>query len=222
MGPKSTGPFIDLVVKECQRQYGAKYDIDFPAMMIYSLPTPFFVDRPIDHTEMKRVVIAGVKKLEEIGCRFIAIPCNTVHAYFEELKASTGVPLLNIVHETMSQLRGGKKIAVLATRPTIEAKVYQRGIESMAASVFWSEELQQALDGLLLKVKGSAPGAISAWQGLLNDIVRANCDAVVVACTDLSLLPFEYEGLRIVDSSKSLAAAVVREYLECGAIMKLA
>lgn len=26
MGPRSTAPFIDLVVNECQLQYGAKYD----------------------------------------------------------------------------------------------------------------------------------------------------------------------------------------------------
>jgi protein-disulfide isomerase len=30
MGLHSTGPFIDMVVSECQRQYGARDDIDFP------------------------------------------------------------------------------------------------------------------------------------------------------------------------------------------------
>jgi len=30
MGPRSTAPFIDLVITECQRQYGAGDDIDFP------------------------------------------------------------------------------------------------------------------------------------------------------------------------------------------------
>ena len=46
MGPKSTGPFIDQVVSAFQSLTGAKNDIDFPPMMIYSLPTPFYVDRP--------------------------------------------------------------------------------------------------------------------------------------------------------------------------------
>ena len=56
MGPRSTAPFIDLVVNECQLQYGAKYDEEFPKMMIYSLPTPFFIDRPINHNLMKKTI----------------------------------------------------------------------------------------------------------------------------------------------------------------------
>jgi aspartate racemase len=51
MGPRSTAPFIDLIITQCRIQYGAKLDEEFPHMMIYSLPTPFYVDRPIDHDE---------------------------------------------------------------------------------------------------------------------------------------------------------------------------
>lgn len=42
MGPRSTAPFVDLVIDECQSQYGATFDIDFPRMLILSQPTPFF------------------------------------------------------------------------------------------------------------------------------------------------------------------------------------
>ena len=65
MGPKSTGPFIDQVVSAFQSLTGAKNDIDFPSMLIYSLPTPFYVDRPIDHKlipqkiELNRVRLPG-------------------------------------------------------------------------------------------------------------------------------------------------------------------
>ncbi|WBV23599.1 MULTISPECIES: hypothetical protein [Pantoea] len=30
MGPRSTAPFIDMLVTDCQVGYGAKYDLDFP------------------------------------------------------------------------------------------------------------------------------------------------------------------------------------------------
>lgn len=46
MGPRSTAPFIDLVVTEYQVQYGARVDIDFPKMMICSQPAPFYEGRP--------------------------------------------------------------------------------------------------------------------------------------------------------------------------------
>lgn len=41
MGPRSTAPFVDMLVTECHIGYGAKYDMDFPKMHIISLPTPF-------------------------------------------------------------------------------------------------------------------------------------------------------------------------------------
>ena len=86
MGPRSTAPFIDLVISECQKQYGASYDEDFPHMLIYSLPTPFYVDKPIDHKKMKETLCNGLRKLENCGVDFIAMPSNSPHAYFDDLK----------------------------------------------------------------------------------------------------------------------------------------
>ena len=79
-------------------------------MMIYSLPTPFYVDRPIDHDEMKLVVKTGLKRLESIGVSFIAIPCSTVHAYFGDLNSSIKVKLLNIIEEALSLCVRGHKM----------------------------------------------------------------------------------------------------------------
>src|SRR3989338_9569091 len=119
MGPRSTAPFLERVIDECQRQYGAQNDIDYPHILIYSLPTPFFVDKPIDHKEMKKIVLQGIKKLEEAGVSFIAIPCNTVHIYFNELQKSTKVPLLNIVKETIKEFPLDiNKVTLFATQTT--------------------------------------------------------------------------------------------------------
>ena len=86
MGPKSTAPFIDKIVQLCQEMYGAKHDIDFPPMMIYSCPTPFFLDRPLDHGALELSIIRGAQKLAATGVDFIVIPCNTAHRYFDHIK----------------------------------------------------------------------------------------------------------------------------------------
>lgn len=39
MGPKSTGPFVDKVVDQCQKIYGAINDVDFPHMIVQRLST---------------------------------------------------------------------------------------------------------------------------------------------------------------------------------------
>jgi aspartate/glutamate racemase len=85
MGPRSTAPFVDLLVDECQRQYGARYDIDFPPMLIYALPTPFYVDRPIDHAALAAAIAAGLRKLEKPAWRLSLCPAtariSTLHSW---------------------------------------------------------------------------------------------------------------------------------------------
>jgi aspartate racemase len=63
MGPRSTSPFLEAVLDECERQYGARTDGEYPHMLAYSLPTPFYPDRPVDHEELRSAVVAGAKRL---------------------------------------------------------------------------------------------------------------------------------------------------------------
>ena len=116
MGPRSTAPFVDLVVDECQRQYGARDDIDFPPMLIYSLPTPFYIDRPIDHAALEATIRAGLRKLEGSGVAFIAMPCNSAHIYFERLAPSIHIPLLNMVDLALGALPAAAVSSALKVR----------------------------------------------------------------------------------------------------------
>ncbi len=103
IGPRSTAPFVDLVVDECQRQYGARSDDEFPSMMIFSLPTPFYLDRPIDHGALRAAILAGLQRLAGTGVAFVAMPCNTAHIYYDDLAASIDAPLLNMVDEALTR-----------------------------------------------------------------------------------------------------------------------
>ena len=40
------------------------------SMLIYALPTPFYVDRPIDHAALEAAIGAGLRKLEDAGVAF--------------------------------------------------------------------------------------------------------------------------------------------------------
>lgn len=77
MGPRSTGPFIDLVVTQCQEIYGARHDIDFPRMLICWQPAPFYEDRPTDHVALEAAIRDGLRYLESAGADFLAIACNS-------------------------------------------------------------------------------------------------------------------------------------------------
>ena len=113
MGPRSTALFIDAVVDQCQKIYGASLDEEFPKMMILSLPTPFYVDRSIDHDKMKETIIGGLRQLELTGVDFTAMPCNSAHVYYDDLAASIEIPLLNIISETLCNLAGPVELHLL-------------------------------------------------------------------------------------------------------------
>jgi aspartate racemase len=217
MGPRSTAPFIDMLVDECQRQYGARYDIDFPPMLIYSLPTPFFVDRPIDHAALEAAVGAGLRKLEESGVAFIATPCNSAHIYFEQLASKLGVPLLNIVDEALGALPlASRVVALLATSPTVESRLYQDAIERAGARVLAGEAWQTRVDALILAIKSSADRAeaCALWRDLIGGLEAAGADTLLLACTDLNAVSATADTrLSLVDATRCLAQATIRTWL---------
>ncbi|MGE1128969.1 aspartate/glutamate racemase family protein [Bacillus wiedmannii] len=211
MGPKSTGPFVDTVIAGCQTIYGAKHDMDFPHMMIYSCPTPFYMDRPIDHEAMKKAIIEGAQKLESTGVSFIAMPCNTAHLYFEELQRSISIPILNIVDETLQAIpETAKKVALLATEATIQAGIYQDGITKRNIEYIHHEKWQTMINQIITCIKsGEIEAAQELWSALVLQL-KDEVDTTIIACTDLNVVANE----EFVDSAQCLAEAVVRMYVE--------
>ncbi|NWK67628.1 amino acid racemase [Bacillus paramycoides] len=210
MGPKSTGPFVDTVVAQCQTIYGAKHDMDFPHMMIYSCPTPFYMDRPIDHAAMKKAIIEGAQKLESTGVDFIAMPCNTAHLYFKELQHSLSIPILNIVDETLQAIPDNtKRVALLATQATVQAGIYQDGITKRDIEYIHNEKWQEMINQIITCIKcGEVEEARKLWSALVLHL-KNEVDTAIIACTDLNVVANE----DFVDSSQCLANAVVRMYL---------
>src|SRR5262245_50526346 len=216
MGPRSTAPFVDMVVDECQRQYGAKDDEDFPPMMIYSLPAPFYLDRPLDHAALEAAIRAGLQKLASTGVAFIAMPCNTAHIFYQQLAASVDVPLLNLIDEALSVMPpGAGTIGLLATRPTVGAGIYQQGIERAGKRLVADEAWQSQMDALLAALKSSPDrhAASVLWQDLMADLVAAGVDTVVLACTDLNAVSGAVPpNVAVVDATRCLAEAAVRKW----------
>lgn len=218
MGPRSTSPFIDLIIDECQILYGAKYDEDFPKIMIYSLPTPFYIDRPINHELMKKTIIDGLKKLELTGVDFIAIPCNSAHIYFEELEKSIDVPLLNIVNETIKHLpEVPQKVTLFATSSTYDSEIYQKGILNSGHEFIFENNWQHKLNVLIQSIKTDKDNAnnVELWNELVEDVKRKDIKNIIVGCTDLNaVLRKTPISIDIIDSSKCLAESVINKYLE--------
>lgn len=216
MGPRSTGPFIDLVVTACQDLYGARHDIDFPKMLICSQPAPFYEDRPIDHAALEAATIDGLKTLESAGADFLAIACNTVHIYYPRLAASVSVPVLNIVELAAQAVPASAgRVALVAARPTVESGIYQTALLAAGhpvAELDW----QSDIDTMLGAVRESTDPEIfrRLWAPILAKAKAADVSTVLVACLDLSgVVRFAETKLPIVDAANCLARETVRRWM---------
>jgi aspartate racemase len=218
MGPRSTAPFVDQLITACQQQYGAADDESFPPIMIYSLPTPFFVDREIDHPLMFRTIQTGLRRLEATGADLIVMPCNSAHLYYADLAASIKPPLLNMMDEALRCVpESTSRIALIGTRHTTDAGLYQRAIENMGRRVILDGHLQSRVDALILSIK-HAPGidalheAQTLWDQLQLDVMARGADTIMIACTDLDAIRLE-TAATVINATQCLAAAAIRDWL---------
>lgn len=218
MGPRSTAPFIDMLVTDCQVGYGARYDMDFPKMHIISLPTPFWPGKEINDNAMIAALKQGIDELVKAKVSLIVIPCNLAHRYFTEMEeVSAGTPLLHIADSALESLpTDATKVAVLATERTLAARFYQTRIEASGKEVIDSLALREMTTSLIefVKTKGFGdPGVQSMWRNLMSLAESHKVEAVLVACTDLSPLitenPFSFV---IVDTAASLSRATIQNY----------
>ncbi|KKQ80608.1 MAG: Amino acid racemase [Parcubacteria group bacterium GW2011_GWC2_38_7] len=217
MGPKSTSPFLDLVIEQCQKQYGAKNDIDFPPMLIYSLPTPFFIDKPIDDKLMEKTILAGLKKLERSGVNFIVMPCNSAHKYFPRLKASLSIPLLNIIDATANQIdKNAKRATLLATEMTIETKLYQNKLKRKGIEVILKDDWQVLVNNLISGIKSGNDSTVLSViaKKLIKQFESERVDTLIIACTELTKTFQNIKGFIIIDSSQALAEETIKKYLK--------
>lgn len=220
MGPRSTAPFVDLVISQLQRECGFRHDNEFPPMIILSWPTPFNMDRPVDHDAMLESLVCGLRKLERAGADFIAMPSNMAHIWHHVIKDSISIPLINMIEEAVCAVPAeAKRIALIATRPTIEANLYQQGIYERCKdrrlqfmdSEIWQPDVNELIR--VIKTTRRRSLAEARWHDLLSCIHMEGADAAILACTDISAVHTITEPpIPVIDAAQTLAAATVRWY----------
>ena len=225
VGPLATIYFADLVVKMTD----ARTDQEHIAMVILnhsSIPdrTEYIMDK--SKPNPLPVMISDAKMLEEDNCDYIVIPCNTAHYFYDEIQKSVSVPIINILEETVKYceqtIPNIKKIGVLATDGTIASHAYQNIINKhgLECVVPEKEDQQSVMNIIYNQVKAGREVDIFEFQRIIGNLKNLGCDAVVLGCTELSIIKKDFEINRndIVDSMECLARASITA---CGKKLKL-
>ena len=222
MGARSTGPFLDFVIEECQAQLDVRHEADYPPMVVFSWPIPYYFDRELDHADLQETIARGLEWLESTGVDFIAMPCNSAHVYYESLVERVTVPFINMIDAAVDAVSHEEgPVALLATRSTRDSGLYQRALEAQGLDVRCSEDMQARLDGILGRIREVSDLAEprARFGELLADLSEEGARNGLIACTDLNYLVAGESPLPLVDSGQALAARVVAHWrllLEAG------
>jgi len=217
MGPRSTSPFIESIIESCSELYGAKDDIDFPPISIFSLPTPFYPNIPLEHEKMLSCLKEGIDAITRSGATILAVPCNVAHLYYDQMCQFSKIPILNIIEETTHRLPNKNNILfIMGTDFTIKNHLYNDKVLKKQKTIYWNREIQSMVNELIIQTKkdGVSQKAINLWHSIEKDLIDNDVKEVIIACTDLSFCShYKKEGITYYDSSKILAQSLVQHFI---------
>ena len=209
MGPEATAEFYLRVIGIFQRKFGAKYDSDFPEVIIYNLPLPDVVESISNNKEILNSLAYGIKKLETAGAEIIAIACNTAYCFIDNLKSSSNAEILNVIEEVASQLNNFKKVGLLATSATIKSNLFQEYSKKYGIKILVpTEKEQNTITGVIMRIL--AGKKLLRDKKKLNKIITNLSDkgakAIILGCTELPLLVNQKDvKIKLIDTIEILA-----------------
>ncbi|MBQ8344659.1 MAG: aspartate/glutamate racemase family protein [Clostridia bacterium] len=160
------------------------------------------------------VMIEEAKRLEQAGAALLAIPCNTAHSFYDGICREISVPVINIIEETVAfcAFLGLKRIGILATEGTVASRSYERVCEPLGISCIPCTKEEQAVITHLIygELKQGLPPSLDRFLSVADALTLRGCEALVLGCTELSLLKKHHlRDRRFIDSSEVLARAAI-------------
>ncbi|MFK5635720.1 aspartate/glutamate racemase family protein [Ornithinimicrobium sp. LYQ103] len=220
MGPAATVSFLDALV----RATPADRDQDhIDTVVLGHATTPDRTARLLDLSQPDPTpyLMGDLELLARLGAACAVIACNTAHAF---LPRELPLPLLSLVRvgaeaavERAREYAAGRQpgVRVLATDGTLLSRVYQEALTDLGAEALLPpEDGQRAVMAMIydgVKAGLDVPG--DDFLALLERL-RGDADAVLLGCTELSVLAGQ-AGERLpryaVDAQAALVARVVAE-----------
>lgn len=212
MGPLATVDFMRRVVELTH----ARCDQEHLPMIVANLAHTPDRRRAIlgDDVDPLPALLAGIDLLNRCAVDAIAIPCNTVHHWYPQMRAHSAVPVLHIALASVAALPAGiRQVAVLATRGTLvsgfyEAALHARGIEPILPSAAVQRDIDASIDAVKAGEIGTGAARLARALAALK---RRGVAVAIMACTEIPIaaLPLGGTSMMLIDSTLELARAVV-------------
>lgn len=153
------------------------------------------------------------KGLERSGADFLVMPCNTAHAYRDDIVAATTIPLVSIIDETVAECRGLERVGLLATVGCLEAGVFQAAFAATGQSLILptAAELEEFTRLVAaIKIGNQSDEIRMAMTQLAEALLNRGAQGIVAGCTEIPLV-LEQSMLQVplISSTTVLAKSTV-------------
>lgn len=207
MGPEATV----LLMQKVLAAVPAQDDADHVPLIVHQNPAvPSRIRRLIDGTgeDPGPVLARMAQDLERAGAEALAMPCNTAHAYAGQITSATALPFLDMRAATVSALPKGR-IGMLASPAVRITGAFDAAFAGAGLVPVWPGDEAPVL-ALIRQVKAGESGVaqMDSLRDLARDLAR-DCDHLLVACTELSLLTGGIDTGGWTDSLDCLVAAII-------------
>jgi aspartate racemase len=160
------------------------------------------------YNKVLRSLLKGCKLLEKNKCKFIVIPCNTAHYWFDDLQNKINIPIINMPKEvfkfTKKKCRKNSKVGLLATEGTLKTGVYKKFFEKDYQLIEPSQKIQKLSVNKAIKLvkMGNVKAAAKAIKPAIDSLIKMKCKKIILGCTELPIAIFAFKSFKNVKSSK--------------------
>lgn len=148
-----------------------------------------------DYEGLANYLLKGIENLKACGCNYATFTGITPHIVFDKVAPRSPLPLISIIEASKEHAlkQGFKKVALLATKPTMSGTFFQKPFEESAIKVLLPKESEREFIGQKIKdeiehgiIKDSTKDEFIAIANRL--ITEEKAEAIVLGCTELPLL----------------------------------
>ena len=208
LGGMGTQAGLDFCNKLAKLNKG-KTDQKYPLFLLYNKSN--IPDRPENLNKYKKVLkslLDGCIFLQRNKCKFIVIPCNTAHYWFDDLQKKIRIPIISmpkvVYFNAIKTCKKNSKIGILCTEATLKTNIYNKYFDKNFKLVSPEKSLQTNCVNRAIKyVKmGRIKEAEKVIKPAVNYLMKMKCKKIILGCTELPIAIFAYKSFKKIKESK--------------------
>ena len=225
LGGMGTQAGLDFCNKLAMINRG-KIDQKYPLFVLYNKSNiPGRPENLKKYNKVLKSLIEGCRLLQKSKCKFIVIPCNTAHYWYNDLQKKIEIPIISMPKEVWlhakNNCKKNSKIGILATEGTLKTNVYHKFFDKSFNLISPKKSLQvKSVNKAIKCVKmGKIKDAEKAIKSAVNYLIKMKCKKIILGCTELPIAIFAFKSFKKIKRSKIfldpnliLASASMKKY----------